>query len=192
MKTFEDSEAIVEHAVESEGNLRMAVCVGLAFDRLKERIVSEFIARLIAELRSRLGNSWGVKDAWGKAPLKKGYISVRKEQWAGNLAVCFGCEKVGPSELYWSAYAEKTLSAEKSATLKAALDKQYSPGLKNGAINPWWNWVAKPFRDWNTEEALIGLWNTEQALNGFWNKEEALEYYASHLVSIAEITDDSI
>jgi hypothetical protein len=192
MKTFEDSEAIVEHAVESEDNLRMAVCVGLAFDRLKEKIVREFIARLIAELRARLGKSWEVKDGWSQSPLKKGYISVRKEQWAGTLAVCLGCEGVGPSKLYWSAYAEKTLSIAKRATLKAALDKQYSPGFKNGAMNPWWKWVDKPFRDWNAEEALIGLWHNEKALNGFWNKEEAVEYYASHLVRIAKITDPNV
>jgi hypothetical protein len=189
MKTFEDSEAIVDHAVESEDNLRMAVCVGLAFDRLKEKIVREFTARLIAELRTRLGKSWAVKDAWSKTPLKKGYISVRKEQWAGNLAVCLGCEKVGPSELYWSTWPEKTLNTAKSAELKAALDEQYAPGFKNGAINPWWKWVDKPFGEWNTEEALIGLWNNEKALNGFWNKEEAVEYYTSHLVRIAKIAD---
>jgi hypothetical protein len=172
----------------------MAVCVGLAFDRLKEKIVREFVATLCSDLRRRLGKAWDVDDGWSEAPLdEECYISVHKKQWVGDVHVGLGCSEGGLSDLFWSVWPEnESLNATQSATIKAALDKLYAPGRKHGAINSWWQRVDKPYRDWNTEEALIGLWKSDEALNGFWNKEEAVEYYASNLVKIAKIADTAI
>jgi hypothetical protein len=176
MKPSEEADVIVKHAFESQRKLRIAAKVGLAFPRIKERIVREFVQSLVGKLNPRLGKSWAVEDSWSEAPLVRGsYIAAYRTTWNENASIGLHCEKTGPSDLdffIWLGKQKTPLVAE----LKEALDERYAHGQRGGS-NPWWKFVDPPYRDWNTEEALIGL----------WKQHEAVEYYTSHLLRICKI-----
>lgn len=178
MNPPEVSELISKHALKNEANLRLAIQVGLAFSHLKEQLIRDFIRALKADLKGRLGNLWQVDDYWSEAPLARHCsIGVRKKQWAGETCIGLGCERNGPSELDWFVWSDHKIKTALSSEIKAALDSKYAVGLKHGAVYPWWKWVEKPYRDWNTEEALVAL----------RKKDHAVEYYGSHLARIAKI-----
>ena len=69
MKPSDESTVIIENALESEHNLRLAAKVGLAFPMLKERVVEDFLSSFGSVLNSRLDDGWKVEDNAGKTPL---------------------------------------------------------------------------------------------------------------------------
>jgi len=177
MKPTEEGEEIAKYAFESERKLRLTAKVGLAFPTIKERIVREFIRSVIASLKPRLGASWDVEDGWNDTPLKSGsYIAVYKPTWAMDAGIGLHCAKTGPSDLNFFIWLSKKQKSPTAAKLAEALNERYAHGGHSGN-NPWWKYVDLPYRDWNTEGALIGL----------WKKKEGVDYYANHLFKIWKI-----
>ncbi len=177
MKLIEEADVIAEHAFENEHTLGIAAKVGLAFPKIKERIVREFIASLQGRLEARLGKSWTVEDSWSETPLlRHSYIAAYKTTWSTEACVGLSCEKDGPSNLDFYVWLEKKLKTPLVSELRDALDEHYGHG-HHGGNNPWWKWVDEPYRDWNTEESLMRL----------WKKDEAADYYAGHLLRICKI-----
>lgn len=177
MKLTEEAEVIAKYAFESERKLRITAKVGLAFPTIKEKIVREFVQSVIAKLRPRLGKSWDVEDGWSEAPLKRGsYIAVYKPTWAMDAGIGLHCDKTGPSDLNFFIWLQRKHKTPTAAKLGEALDERYAHG-KHSGNNPWWKYVDLPNRDWNTEDALIGL----------WEKHDVVDYYANHLLKIWKI-----
>jgi hypothetical protein len=177
MKPTEEADIIAKYAFESERKLRLTAKVGLAFPGIKERIVCEFVQSLIAHLKARLGKPWDVEDAWSETPLKSGStIAVFKPTWAIDAGIGLHCAKTGPSDLNFFIYLSKKHKTPVAAKLGEVLSERYAHGGHSGN-NPWWKYVDLPYRDWNTEDALIGL----------WKKKEAVDYYANHLLKIWKI-----
>jgi hypothetical protein len=177
VKEIEEADVIAEHALENADNLKIAAKVGLAFPAIKERIIREFISSLKGALEERLGNSWAVEDSWSENPLARGsYIAAFKTKWREDASIGLNCEKPGPSELDFFIYLGKRLKTPLASELRDALDKHYAHGQRFGN-NPWWKWVEQPYRDWNTEDALLRL----------WRKDEAVDYYAGQLLRICGI-----
>jgi hypothetical protein len=172
-----EADVIAEHALEDEHNLKMAAKVGLAFPTLKARIIRTFITSLVTTLKARLGDSWEISDDWSAKPLK-GSVCVSKESWTDEFWIGLAAEKTGPSELDWFVWTETTISLQTPlvAAIKGALDDGFCSGRSTNN-NPWWQYLARPYRDWNTEDSLLWL----------WKKEDAVRYCADHIVKMCEI-----
>ena len=179
MKHSEESNVIAGHALENEQNLRLATKVGLAFPTVKERIITEFLRSLSKSLESRLGNNWSVQNKWAEAPLKSGgYISAFKHVWPVSASIGMAFYKSGPSNLYFFVYLGVKLDSPLVAELREGLEAGYAHGYQN-ADSVWWTRVEERHRDWDTEDALVGL----------WHKDKALEYYASHIIKLCNIAE---
>jgi hypothetical protein len=181
MKPTDEADIIVEHALESDRNLRIASKIGLAFPKLKQVIVGDFVKVLISGLRERLGSSWILDDEWTQTPLAKGsYVSAKKAIWAEKSSIGLHCDKVGPGDLSFFVWVEPdyikgtTIATE----LKAALDERYAPGRKEPRY-PWWRYVDAPYGHWTNEDVLIAL----------RQKTEALELFLNHLTTISTISE---
>jgi hypothetical protein len=177
-------DVILDHALQSESNFRMAVQVGLAFPDIHARIIKEFLAALKADLKKRLGRQWEVSDNWNPIPSKtKLIVSVRKTQWSGEDCIGLACQKRGPSELNWYIYVHPKATPVQQSDIKSALDSKYALGRRETPFNPWWKYIEhRTYRAWNTEESLVAL----------WQKSDAVEYYADHLTRIAKIASPII
>ncbi|HMD70074.1 MAG TPA: hypothetical protein VKF41_01955 [Bryobacteraceae bacterium] len=177
MKLTEEAEVIAKYAFESERKLRITAKVGLVFPTIKETIIREFVQSLIAQLKPRVGKAWDVYDEWAETPLKSGsLIGIYKPTWAMDAGVGLHCARTGPCDLNFYVYLQKKHKTPTATELGEVLDERYAHGGHSGN-NPWWKYVDPPYRDWNTEDALIGL----------WKKHEAVDYYANHLLKIWKI-----
>lgn len=76
---------IIEHAMTSEANMRVALLAGLSFPELRKRLIDEFVA----ELNIVLCNSDWVcndKEAWSKNL----WLRYSKRNWPENISVGIG------------------------------------------------------------------------------------------------------
>ena len=177
MKPSDESTVIIENALESEHNLRLAAKVGLAFPMLKERIIKDFLSSFGSVLNSRLDDGWKVEDNAGKTPLLRNWhIVAWKSNWMDKASIGLHCDRPGPSHLDFFVFLVKPFDHPQMAQLRQALETRYAHG-KHMADYPWWQYVEQPYRDWDTEDALVRL----------WRKDEALEHYASHFLKICQI-----
>ncbi|MGE5571148.1 MAG: hypothetical protein ACM3S5_19105 [Rhodospirillales bacterium] len=152
----EEVDVIAEHAFENEQTLQTAVKVGLAFEKIRERIVREFIASLQRRLEAGLGKPWLLENSWSETPLLSGsYLFAYKAAWS-DTGVGLFCAKNGPSGLNFSVRLEGKPKTPLVGELKEALDKRYAFGRQTRDY-PWWKWVDEPYRDWRTEEAFDAL-----------------------------------
>ncbi len=179
MTLNKEADVIFEYAFENKRNVEIAVNVGLAFPRIKERIIREFVESVIGTLGSGLGRSWTVQDQWSETPLvRRLQILAFKTAWGKNTCVGISCKKNGPGDLYyfvnlWNWRRQKTPLA---AQLKGALDKRYANGSSNSRM-PWFKPVEPRYNDWTSKEMLISL----------CKKDEAVEHYTNHLLKICKI-----
>jgi hypothetical protein len=61
MPISSDIGIVVEHTLQNEDNLQLATKVSTAFEQVRQRVVSEFIKKLQADLLARLGDPWAVR-----------------------------------------------------------------------------------------------------------------------------------
>lgn len=168
-----EADIIADHAFQSEPTLQMAVKVGLAFPKIKERIEKKFLGILISQLEAHLGQKWKVADLWHESDC---CIAAYKPPWGNNASIGLSYLKTGPSDLCFYVWRSTTGKKSISTALKQALDAQCGHG-RCDAESPWWRYVDVPYRDLNTEDALIGL----------WEKHQAVEYFTNHLLKICKI-----
>jgi len=163
MKPSEEADVIADHVFESESNLRITAKLGLAFPKVKERIVREFVQTLALELGSRLGKQWGIENSWTERPLRADcQIGLAKKPWLDKASIGLTCERTGPSFLLyfvWRASKHKLLAI---TDLKQSLDKRFSHGNHysppSGGDTLWWKYVDDHYRDWDNEDMLVTLW----------------------------------
>jgi len=181
MKPNEESVVIAEHSIESEQTLRLAAKIGLAFPKIKEKLVREFVQSLACELHARLGKQWSIENNWNERPLKVGsHLALSKREWQHKASIGLWCGRAGPSDLEYFVWRKGKQKSPTITELKQALDEGCSHGNRCShpdAENPWWKYVDDPYRDWSAESSLVAL----------WKKNEAQDYYASHLLKLCEI-----
>jgi hypothetical protein len=184
-----EATLIADTCVESEQNLRIAAKLFANANPIKAKIIQEFIQSVIDKVKQRLGQSWTVEDVI-ETPLERGScIAAYKTTWKDGTCILLHCGKTGPRDLNFSVFLGNKLSVRGhqianalenttlTTELKQALDR-YAVGRRLCDETPWWKFVDEPYRDWNTEEALIFLWKKD---------EEAVEYYTQHLFKICEV-----
>jgi hypothetical protein len=184
----DETELIVNHALSTNENLRVAIKVGLAFHSLKARIISDFLHRLKSEVEAALGSQWtaGVEsDEWLG-------LWIQKKTWPEEKYISVGSNKTdGKNVNFWvhrfghdpeNAFSdfsdpENTLN-DFDEVLKSELDEQVGKG--NSSKNSAWYMFSARHRNWDSEEALLAL--TEPG---------AIDYWKRHLIQIAGIVTSS-
>lgn len=166
MPISSDIEIVVDHTLQNEDNLRLATKVSTAFEQVRQRIVSEFVKKLQADLLRRLGDSWEVEQYCDEDALGAGcLVEIQKKRWRDNCSICLEGDKDGPSDVdcYVWLNSEMPGKARLAAELKAALDEKPGAGRKN-ADAIWYLYLEPPYDDWTTEETLVLLYRKAEAV----------------------------
>ncbi|HXB71766.1 MAG TPA: hypothetical protein VNY05_26250 [Candidatus Acidoferrales bacterium] len=173
----DEIELIVNHALSTNENLRVAIKVGLAFHSLKARIISDFLSRLKSEVAAALGGQWTVgveSDEWLG-------LWIQKKTWPELKSIGVGSENtVGRNIYFWVTKLEGYECVAGNAlldvdeALKSELDELVGRGSSD-KDNAWWRYSPR-HRNWDSEEALLAL-----------AAPDATDYWKHHLIQIAEI-----
>ena len=175
----DETELIINHALSTSENLRVAIKVGLAFHSLKARIISDFLHRLKSEVLADSGNQW-TSDVESEGWLG---LWIRKKTWPEEKLIGVGSDNTVEKKVnFWvHRFGRDPENAliDFDEALKTELDEQVGKGnsSKNSA---WWMFSAR-LRNWDSEEALLAL--TAPGETAYWKR---------HLLQIAEIVTSCI
>jgi len=181
MPISSDIEIIVEHTLQNEDNLQLATKVSAAFEQVRQRIVSEFIKKLQADLLARLGDPWAVEQYRDEDALGAGcLVEIQKKRWRDICSVGLAGDKDGPSDVDYYVWVNPDMpgKARLAADLKEALDETHGTGKKDAEV-AWWSFLEPPYDDWTTERALVLL----------YRKADAAEEIAGQLESICRTVE---
>src|SRR5262249_9930732 len=150
----DERDIILEQALATEENVRVALLVGMAFDNLRCRIISSFGDCLSSRLQERFGASWRVTNGIGvDGYLQKGgsLCAVRHVE-VEHVCVSLMYDR-SPEKMY---FALRRIAAEGPPTInwgrvKQELDRRFAAGQSNETCR-WMSLVDHAYRNWYDQE----------------------------------------
>jgi hypothetical protein len=176
-----ERDIVLDQAMATEDNLRVALLIAAAFDDLRCRIISRFTEHLVGQLRNRFGDSapWRIAQDMGI----DGYLQTGGSLWAVHrfagerVCVKLGYDK-SPESMYYALLNEQTPAPSKVNwdRIKQELDDRFAAGKTNASCR-WMSVVDHAYRNWYDTEVLLKL----------WRKDETATYFANRLAAIMGI-----
>jgi hypothetical protein len=174
----EERDIVVEHALATEDNLRVALLIMSAENDLFDRIIVNFAECVSARLAERFANSgmWRVTNGIkldGGLPVG-GAISAVHRVGGEQICVRLMYDR-DPRQVYYSILNEE-LPAPTNIEwerITQELTSRFAAGKTN--TNSRWTSMADPdYRNWYDWDTLIRLWKKEEAATHFVNRLSAI------------------
>jgi len=187
MASREEIKIIVDYALKDQHNLEIALKIGIAFDEIRKRIITDFLDALENALRGSLDNEkWTILDNLKEIVLKEGIWSsknkgcyITKKEWQSTCLIGIESDTNGARNFFISVRKnqKEILKPTESGNLKNLLDNEYKKGSSGG---PWlyYRYFDGIYRDWNNEEILIDM---------IFKKDETVSYFKEPILTIAKI-----
>ncbi|RMH37113.1 MAG: hypothetical protein D6690_03995 [Nitrospirae bacterium] len=189
--SYGGQDAIERFIFRREDHVHLALGVLAVQQRIKERIIKDFLRELEEELRKGImkdekdGDSWKVVNELHASPFERyAYIYLMKENWHGLDSVALGREyRQARGFLFgvWNNFKELKRRLD-DGKIKAALDGRIQSGNTSDWW-PFWRW-ADPYRDWDDPRTLACLYGER--------KGEAISFLSEAMLTIAENVESVI
>jgi hypothetical protein len=173
-----ERDIVLDQALATEDNLRVAMLIAAAFDDLRCRIISRFTEYLVELLRNRFGDSapWRL---WHDIGID-GHLQAGGSLWAVHhvegerVCVKLGYDKT-PEAMYYAILNEQAPARSKVnwVRIKQELDNRFAVG-KTSASCRWISVVDHTYRNWYDTEVLLKLWKKDDAARYFTNRLAAI------------------
>jgi hypothetical protein len=165
---------VVEHALATEDNLRVALLIMSAYDDLCNRIIANFAEYVSTRLAERFAKSgmWRITNSIkldGSLPVG-GTISAVHRVGGEQICVRLMYDR-DPRQVYYSILNEElpaptTIDWER---ITQELTSRFAAGKTNA--NSRWTSVADPdYRNWYNLDTLLRLWKKDDAATHFVNR----------------------
>lgn len=162
-----DSDLVlIEHALETQVNLEIALDIAFAFDKLRYRIIGDAMRELEAKVRAGLGGApWEIGTNFNRQPIpSNGYFKVRSLQWPADYSVKLASDRKNAAELYIALHFDGDEPLVNHKALWESL-AHIRPGRaketpQHGWL--WWDWLETPLSNWSSKGSLLEL-ATEKA-----------------------------
>ncbi|MBI1745611.1 MAG: hypothetical protein HYR55_03380 [Acidobacteria bacterium] len=154
-----EREIVIEHALENENNLDIALDIAFAYTELRRRIIVAFLEKLELFVRQQLDESqWNLHSKLRANPFEHyaGFF-VTKKAWREQYRVELSSEKYGATYLIIG-IAKQAETLRSIESLKQTLDTQ----IRQGRASTWWDWyhqLENPYGDWDNKEALVKMYD---------------------------------
>ena len=158
-----EAELIVEHALQNESNLVLAVKISEAYPRLREEVIRRVLGRLRVEMRTTLGTSWVVEieENEGSSP----YLYIKGQTWPADVMIGIGSDNGCRTWVYvWVMKCSATLAnALLDDELKGVLEKFLNKPWKSSPSSLWH--VLDKYRDWGVGDTLVEIYRASDAMD---------------------------
>lgn len=184
MLSSEERKIIVDHALQNEESLSIALDIVNSFDEIRKRVIGTFLMKLEELLKSNLQNGWTIRMDIKENPFER-YTGVQlsKGLWSGKYEIGFQAGKYGAKDFYIGV----SKVVEKHPHI-ARLYEELNTNFGQGSTEPWWVWwrsLDYPYLDWDNADTLLKMF-----------RGEAADYFYRQLLKLADlatpILDDEI
>ncbi len=175
-------QEIINHAFSSKENLHLAICVGQAYDELREKIIRGLSAYIESALKDK---GWetnftqaNTRRLWNTSPLANytGFICYRKS-WPENLHI--GVESESGNYIIGINVVQGSLSDNLRNSLSHSCNTNIGVGTTKNPNWPWHRRLSEKYVNFNDAETLLLL----------HEKQEFLDYLFSEIELIESIVD---
>lgn len=179
---------IVDHALQSVGNLELAIKVATAFEDIKKQLIKNFAELLADTLLVRLqenlpGNEWIIiSNTLATKPFDEcSCLIIKNKNWPESLEVGIEAGRKNSKFFAFCIFGKESaiLTKDKLNQIKTKLQNEIgAERISESQDIVWQRMVGADLKDWDNEEALLKLKNGE-----------ALSYFIGELVSISNIVN---
>ncbi len=177
-----ERDVILDHALQNEENLEVALKIGAAYGDLCSRLIMDFLRAVERGLSARLGKGWKVEMAdpnqfanrWALF-LKAGYLGHPGQF---EVLLC-GDESGYPKQVYLA--ARSTGGQELHERVKAAIDENAGKGSRT-PYSIWYRYIDKAYSNWGSEDTTLLL----------YRKGELVDHFVARLEQIARAVEQAL
>ena len=183
MAARSEREVIIDHTLQDEDKLEIAIKVGAAYDDLRGRVILDFLDTVHSELAPRLGSLWKVSVARDPRRFIEKWARFLAADYHGNPVHCrieVGADEPGYPKMVWLGAGSPT-APELHESMKNVIDEEYAKG-RPGELHSWWRYLDKAYANWGDEETTLLL----------YRKVEAVNYLVDNLVQLARAVEKSL
>jgi hypothetical protein len=192
--TTEEQDLIVSYATETPQRLRVAILLGTAYPKIRNKLLKDKLTSLQTRLQAAIGDEWFfAKGAEDKSAVRAGSrrkwspeftgafsFLFRKHNWPETFFIGFGRDGSGQVLQFMVERWDKKSHQPIDADLHSALERGLAPGEQG-------NWCS-----WYKSLDRYAHWDTDEDLTELIQGDEPVEYLAGRLLQIRAITEPII
>lgn len=171
---------IIEHAKKSAQNMRVAIEVGLSFEKLRETLIHDFAMAMEERLKKENWEEIDIKrwiDA-GECNKKYAGITFRKSHWPLNIFVKIEARSTGSRDYICGVTVPPKNSGTVDGPTREAIMARLNKTIGAGSLSPSWPWyqdLKSNYKNFNQKETIMALYEKENMLNDLINDIEEIE-----------------
>jgi len=177
----EKQNIIVEHALLNKDNLLMYLEIFNSFEKIMNRLISDFLRELESELFAHLGYSWIIINNFDNNAFERWYFTIQKKTWQNVYAIGLNPENQKLRNFCFYTWRNSDILKNPVTTVTEMLNQNYMKGRKY-RDNDWYQAVDMHYLNWTDMETISKL----------YYKKEMITYFKEHMLKIKDIVEPII
>ncbi len=181
MLNSEEKDIIIDFALQNEDNFKIAINIGLSFDKIRKIVILDFLDSLEKALKNSLNGEWTVENEIKENVFQhwRG-LYIYKNSWNKKYKIGFESQSHNAKGFIIGIVKDETIPTIEG--LKEQLDDKYRKGLVS-AYWSWYQYLDYPYQNWDNEEVLMKM---------KLYTSESVEYFKNNIFQIKDIATQSI